>query len=283
VLFATQLPSAAAEYVETAVHQARELLRTGDARKAVAVLNDVVAKDKYDAVTHYWLARAYGETARNASMFRMMSLAKKAGAGFARAVELDPDFVDARFALMEFHLMAPRLLGGRIDEARAQAEEIRRRDAIAGHRAFAALAIAANDLDQARHEHLEAMRIRPDSADAVYWYGVFLMLHTREYKAASEQFESALNLYPGFISANFQIGHVAALAGDGLDRGVDALQTYLNHETGDDDLPRYRAHYWLGMIYEQQGKQDDARAQFQAALHLRPGDKELETALARVL
>jgi Flp pilus assembly protein TadD len=37
------------------------------------------------------------------------------------------------------------------------------------------------------------------------------------------------------------------------------------------------------MIYEQQGKQDDARAQFQAALHLRPGDKELETALARVL
>lgn len=178
--------------------------------------------------------------------------------------------------------MAPRLLGGRIDEARAQAEEIRRRDAVAGHRAFAAIAIATNDLDQAHHEHLEAMRIRPDSADAVYWYGVFLLLRTREYKAASEQFESALNLDPGYISANFQIGHVAALAGAGLDRGADALRTYLDHETGDGDLPRYRAYYWLGMIYEQQGKRDDARAQFQAALHLRPGDKESETALARL-
>jgi Tfp pilus assembly protein PilF len=81
LLFAIPLPSAAAEYAETAVHQARQLLRAGDARRAVAVLEDVIAKDKDDAAAHYWLARAYGESARNASVFRMMSLAKKAGAG----------------------------------------------------------------------------------------------------------------------------------------------------------------------------------------------------------
>jgi hypothetical protein len=42
------------------------------------------------------------------------------------------------------------------------------------------------------------------------------------------------------------------------------------------------AHYWLGVIYEKQGKNAEARGQFQAALHLRPADDDAKQAVKRV-
>jgi Tfp pilus assembly protein PilF len=64
------------------------------------------------------------------------------------------------------------------------------------------------------------------------------------------------------------------LPGANLAGGERALQKYLPHKPVDDDLPLYRAHYWLGVIYEKQGKIAGARGQFQAALHLRPADND---------
>ena len=57
---------------------------------------------------------------------------------------------------------------------------------------------------------------------------------------------------------------------------------YLMYKPADDDLPLYRAHYWLGVIYEKQGKNAEARSQFQAALHLRPADNDAKQNLKRV-
>jgi tetratricopeptide (TPR) repeat protein len=217
-----------------------------------------------------------------AGMFKMLPLARKAEAAFARAVELDPDFLDARFALMEFHLMAPGVLGGSVDTARNQAVEIRRRESLAGHRAFAALAVAEKDLDGARNEHLAALEEQPGPAAARYWYGVFLMITTKEYEAAREQFAAALALDPGYRAAQFQIGHVAALSGTSLDEGKAALLEYLEHEPGPSDLPLYRAHYWLGLLNERLGDRPAARRHLEEARKIRPNDKETRKALARL-
>lgn len=70
--------------------------------------------------------------------------------------------------------------------------------------------------------------------------------------------------------------------GANLAGGEKALQKYLMYKPADDDLPLYRAHYWLGVIYEKQGKNAEARSQFQAALHLRPADNDAKQNLKRV-
>ena len=59
----------------------------------------------------------------------ILSLDPKGGE-FEKAVKLDPNYIDARFGLMEFYLMAPRLMGGGADKAREQAVEIRKRDVV---------------------------------------------------------------------------------------------------------------------------------------------------------
>lgn len=264
------------------IRQAQEMLRVGLAAGAVQILEHLAESNRGGALTHYWLARAYGESARSADMFKMLPLARKAGAAFAKAVELDPDFLDARFGLMEFNLMAPGVLGGSIDTARDQAVEIRRRDSLAGHRAFAALAMAGKDLDGARDEHLAALSEQPGSAEARYWYGVFLIVTTKEYEAARDQFAATLALDPGYRAAQFQIGHVAALSGTGLDEGKEALLEYLKHVPGPSDLPLYRAHYWLGVLNERLGDRPAARHHLEEAQKIRPDDKETRKALARL-
>ena len=102
---------------------------------AVGWMELAVKNDDENAVYHIWLGRAYGQQAQQAAVFKQPGLAKKTQKEFERAVELDPSNVDARWHLMEYYIEAPRLLGGGIKKARAQAAEIEKLDPDEGREA----------------------------------------------------------------------------------------------------------------------------------------------------
>ncbi|MBI2212158.1 MAG: DUF4386 family protein [Acidobacteria bacterium] len=281
LVLAIALPMSA-QPADAVVVEAKRLLDTNRPESAVKLLEKAVAENPKSALRHYWLGRAYGATAGNANAFRMMSLARNARDAFERSVNEDPNFVDARMALVEFYLMAPGVMGGSVDKAREQAMEIRKRDALEGHRAFAKIAAKSDDTGSARTELLAAIRENPGSPKPRYFYGVHLMVDEKNYGAAAEQFNAALGVDAGFLPAYFQIGHVAALSGTNLAAGEEALRRYLTARPADDDPPLHRAHYWLGKIFEKAGRKGEARAQYEAALRLRPGDKSVKEALKRV-
>jgi len=216
-------------------------------------------------------------------MFKAASMAGKVRDEFAKAVQLDPNLLDARFGLMEFYLRAPGFMGGDEGKAREQANEIRKRDAFSGHRAFASLAAAKKDMNAARAEYIAAVRENPTSPKTHYWYAVYLMTGDKNYAGALQEFDAALRLDPNYMPAVFQVGHLAALAGSNYVRGEESLQKYLAHKPADDEPGHHRTHYWLGMIYEKQGKKAEARAQYQAALKLRANQKDVSEALKRVM
>ena len=64
----------------------------------------------------------------------------------------------------------------------------------------------------------------------------------------------AVKLDPNYMPGWFQIGHMAALSGTNLQRGEEALQKYLAYTPKQDEPQHYRAYFWLGGIYEKQGK-----------------------------
>ena len=72
--------------------------------------------------------------------FRRMSLARHTRDEFEHAVELDPNNLDARWALVQYYELAPGYLGGSEQKAEQQAEEISKRDPSFGKRAFEFLA-----------------------------------------------------------------------------------------------------------------------------------------------
>jgi Tfp pilus assembly protein PilF len=278
---ATAFPLAA-QSSDPLIDQAKALLASNQAEKAVDILEKGVAAKPNDAVRHYWLGSAYGTVAQQSGMFKAASMVGKVRDEFAKAVQLDPNYIEARMGLMEFYLRAPGIMGGDEDKAREQANDIKKRDALAGHRALATIAASKKDMNGARAEYIAAVRENPTSAKTHYWYAIFLMVGDKNFKGSADELDAALHLDPNYMSAIFQIGHLAALSGTNFARGEESLQKYLTHKPSGDDPGLHRAHYWLGVIYEKQGKKAEARGQFETALRLQPGQKDVAEALKRV-
>src|SRR5258706_3876736 len=98
-----------------------------------------------------------------------------------------------------------------------KAREIRKRNALEGYRAFGRLAEHGKDFDQALREYGRAASEFPDQAGPSYWIGA---LHARnnEYARAFEVYEKLLEKEPRPMAACYEIGRVAVLSGQRLER-----------------------------------------------------------------
>ena len=119
------------------IERGRALLRRDDPDHAAVLFREAIAQAPDSAEAHYWLGVAYGRQARKANVIRQVRLAMKTREEFERAVELDPNDLQARFALVEFYTLAPMVFGGGDRKAFQQATEIAARDPAMGHEALA--------------------------------------------------------------------------------------------------------------------------------------------------
>src|SRR5205085_11543518 len=99
----------------------------------------------------------------------------------------DPNLIDARFSLIEFYLQAPGIMGGSETKAIEQANEIKRRDPLAGHRAMARIYGYQKKPDLQRAEYLAITKDQPNSAKAHMWAGLFYAGTDKNYKAAGDE------------------------------------------------------------------------------------------------
>ena len=97
--------------------------------QAIVWFEKALLLDERNSEYHLWLGRAYGHEAERSAVFRQPLLALKVKEHFEKAVELNPDNLEARADLQEYYEKAPVFLGGGMEKARAQAQEIARRKA----------------------------------------------------------------------------------------------------------------------------------------------------------
>ena len=264
------------------VLQGRAAMDQRDYEKAVDILEKAVAAEPANAEAHYLLGGAYGNLAQNASIFRQMSLASKAKGELEKAVELNPNYVQARSALMEFYLVAPAIAGGGEDKAAAQAAAIKKIDSYEGHRAYASIALHKKDIDAARKEYVDAVREQPASPKTHYSLGTFYLSVEKNNANAQHEFEQSITLDPAYMPGWFQIGHMAAITGNDFARGEQSLRKYLAYTPKEGEPGLHRAHYWLGMIFEKQGKKAEAKQEYATSLKMVPEQKDVKEAAARV-
>jgi tetratricopeptide (TPR) repeat protein len=261
--------------------QGRAAMNRNDADAAAALLEKAVAQNPKSAETHYLLGTAYGSQAQKASIFRQASLAGKTKDEFEKAVELDPNLLDARYGLVEFYTIAPGFMGGSYDKAFAQAAEIKNHDPLMAHRATAFIYSHQKKTDEARNEYLSEVREFPKSARAHIDLGLSYIAE-KNYKAAGDEFELAVKVDPGYMPGYYRLGQISVFTSSNYARGEELLRKYLAYTPKENEPSLARAHYWLGQLFEKQGKKAEAKASFAASLKLNPAQKDVAEALKRV-
>jgi tetratricopeptide (TPR) repeat protein len=137
----------------------------GDVDNAIVHIEKAVSLQPKNSMYQQWLGRAYGAKADREKSFFMARKVKKQ---FEQAVQLDPTNIAARRDLEDFCMLAPWIVGGNNDEARAQADAIEQIDAVEGHLAHAAFnAQALKRGDLAENEYMQVLAAKPSKVDPI--------------------------------------------------------------------------------------------------------------------
>jgi tetratricopeptide (TPR) repeat protein len=234
-----------------------------------------------NAVFHFWFGRASGEQVARANPLRQPGLARRTKGEFEKAVALDSAYVSPREGLVRYYLAAPRFVGGGIDRARQQAEEIAKLNPYRGGLAHANVAFAAKDTLGLIRVHEELIDQFPDSI-ASYFALVNVQLTRKQWALAWSAVDRLERIQPELPATQYAVGRVAAESGEQLDRGESALRFYLLHTPQPDEPSLALTHWRLGVIAEHRGDTAAARQAYQSAAAMDPRLKQAREALSRL-
>src|SRR5439155_24492513 len=189
---------------------------------------------------------------------------------FERAVELDVTLIAPREGLVTFYSVAPGIMGGSMDKAREQANEILKLNPLRGHWQLAQLAERQKDTVAAEHEYKTAVSAAPDSAAGYYQLANYYR-RLRRWDDARSTYEHLMATMPSEVTAHLGWGAVAVLSGKDLERAEREIKLYLANLPADAATANVSgAHYRLGQIYEKSGRKEPARTEYNEAIKANP-------------
>ncbi len=222
-------------------------LNRGDTDRAIAYDLKATELAPNNAKYHASLGDVYGSAAQKASVFSQMGLAKKCKAEYDRAVELEPTNVDYHYSVFEYCRQAPSIVGGGTDRAEAEAAKIKQLDSLRGRQAYAALYIGQKKYDLALAQFDEVLKTEPDNYVALY-----------------------------------QVGRLAAISGQYIDRGLKSLQRCLELEQLQGAPSHANVQWRIGNVLEKKNDLAGARTAYEAALKLDPALKSAIDSLKKL-
>jgi tetratricopeptide (TPR) repeat protein len=256
----------------------RIFLREGNYEKAITWLEKAIKIDDNNSNYHLWLGRAYGIKAQRAGLLKKASAASSVKKHFERAVELNPENINARMGLLQFYLMAPGIMGGSKDKARTQADEIMQRNAHQGHLALGFIHSVNEKYDLAEQEYHAAIALDSMNTQPYFSLG-YLYARQKQFDNATDIFENLLKSHPDEVASYFHLGRLAVMSGKNLDKGEEYLKKYLQTDPSDEMPSLAFTHLLLGHIYKMKENKELAKDEYQKALELDPDFKQAKQAL----
>ncbi|HEY9226522.1 MAG TPA: tetratricopeptide repeat protein [Gemmatimonadaceae bacterium] len=258
------------------------LMNAGKSKDAIEWFEKAIKVDDKVSAHHLWLANALGEQADHTSKIKLPFLARRIKSEFEKASQLDPTSIEARHGLIQFYSQAPGVMGGDMDKAKEQANEIAKLNAMRGHLEMGALLEREKDVAGAEREYTAALTIAPDSNIAYSRLASFFG-RQKKFAEAVATYERLLKVKPDAINARLNIAWNLVQSGKDVDRAEREAKAWLADQPKDAAPPTVSfAHYALGRIYEQQAKKDAARGEYRVALTVNPKNEDAKKALANL-
>ena len=261
---------------------AKSYLELEEHDPAIKSAERAVTIDPQNSIYHEWLGRAYGEKADHAGWFSAISFAKKTRKEFEAAVKLDGKNYSARQALIEFDCSAPGLVGGGEEKALPQIRQLAEMDEAEGHFAAGNCRRQKKDFAAADEEFTKALESHPKSTELVYDIGDYAVKRSQpeRLEAVAEIGES---LAPGDPRVKFYRGVALVLKKANLEDAERLLREYAKKAPVRSGYPRpATAHAWLGRLFEEQNRMEEAEKEFVEARKLDPKNKLASEGLKRL-
>ena len=195
---------------------------------------------------------------------------------------MDPYNLDAQRDLIRYLLNAPGIVGGSQDHAEEQIKALAAVDPVEGGLARAEMLVSRGKFNEASDQYQHILASKPARIGtyleiAEYYRGRDDATHTEQ--AAS----LAAAVAPDDPRVSYYRGVALVMEKKDPAHAQEYLLLYLTKVPDRTDLPpRSSAHEWLGKLYANQGKIDQAVAEYQAALQLDPHNKADRDALRQL-
>src|SRR3989441_5550344 len=249
---------------------------------AIRSAEKAVAIDPQNSVYHEWLGRAYGEKADHVNPISAMGLARKTGKEFEMAVQLDAKNYSARQALIEFDCRSPGIVGGGEEKALPQIKQLAEMDAAEGHYASGNCRRQKKDFTAADQEFTKALESGPKSAELIYDIGDYAVKRSQPDRLLAVA-SAGERVAPGDPRRHFYRGVALVLKKENPAEAERLLREYAQKAPTRTGYPRpAAAHAWLGQLYENENRLEDAVKEYETALKLDPKNKMAQEALKRL-
>ena len=219
-----------------------------------------------DSNTQMWLGRAYGMKASHARPLTAFALARKVRYSFERAVQLDPQNIQAMSDLGEFYVEAPAIVGGGLDKGRALASRMQPRFPSQSHRLLALIASEDKDAGTAEAEFKKAV-LAGRTAAAYIDLGQFYQRQNQPDKAL-EALQAGIAADRRKDSSLVDAASILTAMNRSPQLAEDLLREYLSSPAQSDDAPAFKVHVQLGNLLAHQGDATSAHREYAAAAAL---------------
>lgn len=177
-------------------------------------------------------------------------------ASFQKAVTLDPTYVAAHWALIEYYLQVPSIIGGGSDRAMQQADALFKVSPVDGWMARARLAQEDEDFERAEQYYIKANSL----GQSLWTYKGIISFYERQerWDSGFEQLNRAMTKFDD-LSLNYQWAKMSVLSEKYLNEGINYIEQCLGEQVLVPGIPEQ----WIRLRYAQLLRK---KGQYQRAL-----------------
>lgn len=240
---------------------------------AVLQYEKLVELNPENANYNYKYGGALAMKAQSSSKFKALGLVGTIKTAFHRAVALDTSHIDVHWALVDFYVTLPGLLGGSYSKALVYADKLEKLSLVDGYLAKGYVYEYDDEPEKAEYYYKKAVRI----GGSITCYAKLSDFYQEQNKPdkAISTLEIAHRKHPR-NALHYQIGKVSAEYNMELDKGEKCLKTYLKNHTAKDGVPIEWAYYRLAQIYKHRRDKSNAMFYINKALILKKDFKQAQ-------
>lgn len=249
--------------------------------KAIDYYKSLVDAKEDNANYHYKYGGVMGMKALEVNKLKALTMIGDIKKAFKAAAKLDPNHIDVRWALVEFYIQLPGIIGGSEKTAITYADELENLSKVDGYLAKGYIAEYSKRPKEAETFYKKAI----EAGGSVTCYQKLTNLYentTKEPQKAIANIEEAQTKHQR-NGLHYQIGKVCAKYNLQLEKGIGCLNAYIKNHSSTDGVPKSWAYYRLAQIHKHKGNKEKALKYIDLALseiQLKPFEEEKEAILS---